>query len=78
MQLLTATNIAHNFEYPLFENINLSLNSGESMAIIGASGNGKSTLLHVLSSLLKPKSGTVKLFDKDIYKLNKKELVSIR
>jgi len=78
MQLLNAKNLAHNFEYPLFDEINLSLNSHESMAIIGASGSGKSTLLHILSSLLKPNNGSVELFGKDIYALNKDEMVNIR
>lgn len=78
MQLLKATNIAHTFEYPLFDDINLSLNAHESMAIIGASGSGKSTLLHILSSLLPPKSGQVELFGKDIYRLTKQELVDMR
>ena len=78
MQLLKATNIAHTFEYPLFDDINLSLNAHESMAIIGASGSGKSTLLHILSSLLSPKSGQVELFGKDIYSLTKQELVDMR
>lgn len=78
MQLLNATNLSHEFEYPLFKDIDISLNAHESMAIIGASGSGKSTLLHVLSSLLEPKSGTVELFDKNIYTLKKKELVQMR
>lgn len=78
MTLLNATNLAHDFEYPLFTDISLSLNAHESMAIIGASGSGKSTLLHILSSLLEPKSGSVELFDKDIYKLKKQELVDMR
>lgn len=78
MQLLNAKNLAHNFDYPLFDNINLSLDAHESMAIIGASGSGKSTLLHILSSLLKPKTGRVELLGKDIYSLNKQELVDIR
>lgn len=78
MTLLNATNLAHDFEYPLFTNINLSLNAHESMAIIGASGSGKSTLLHILSSLLEPKSGKVELFEKDIYTLNKQALVDMR
>jgi len=78
MTLLSATNLAHDFEYPLFNDINLRLDAHESMAIIGASGSGKSTLLHILSSLLKPKSGIVKLFDKDIYTLTKDSLVDMR
>lgn len=78
MQLLNATNLSHEFEYPLFKDINISLNAHESMAIIGASGSGKSTLLHALSSLLEPKSGCVELFDENVYTLNKKELVQMR
>ena len=78
MQLLNATNLSHEFEYPLFNDINIQLNSHESMAIIGVSGSGKSTLLHALSSLLEPKSGNVELFDKNIYALKKKELVQMR
>jgi putative ABC transport system ATP-binding protein len=78
MPLLHATDLAHSFDYPLFEGINLSLEAHESMAIIGTSGSGKSTLLHILSSLLEPNNGTVTLFDKDIYALKKKALVAIR
>lgn len=78
MQLLNATKLSHHYEYPLFEDIDLSLNTHESMAIIGASGSGKSTLLHVLSSLLQPRSGSVELFGRDIYALKKKELVQMR
>jgi len=78
MQLLNATNLSHDFEYPLFTDINLSLNAHESMAIIGASGSGKSTLLHILSSLLEPKEGSVELFDKNIYALKKDALVNMR
>jgi len=78
MTLLRATNLAHDFEYPLFTDINLDLKAHESMAIIGASGSGKSTLLHILSSLLEPRSGQVELFDKNIYTLNKQDLVDMR
>ncbi len=78
MELLNAKDIAHTFDYPLFDNINLRLNAHESMAIIGASGSGKSTLLHILSSLLRPNTGEVHLFGKDIYSLSKQELVDMR
>jgi len=78
MTLLKATSLSHHFDYPLFVDINLTLNAGESIAIVGVSGSGKSTLLHVLSSLLKPNSGNVELFGKDIYALDDKELVTLR
>lgn len=76
--LLKASNIEHNFDYPLFKNINLDIKEKESIAIIGSSGSGKSTLLNILSSLLKPTSGTVVFKNKDIYSLKQDRLLKIR
>ena len=78
MTLLNATSLSHAFDYPLFEDISLTLNAGESIAIVGVSGSGKSTLLHILSSLLRPNSGKVELFGNDIYTLNDSALVQLR
>ena len=44
----------------LFENLNMMVNAGERIAIIGPNGIGKTTLLRTLYGDLKPKSGTVK------------------
>ncbi len=76
--LLEAKNLTHEFDYKLFENINLSLQKKQSIAIIGVSGSGKSTLLNILSSLLKPKIGEIVFKNEDIYKLKKKKLLNIR
>jgi putative ABC transport system ATP-binding protein len=78
MTLLKATLLSHHFDYPLFEDLNITLNAGESIAIVGVSGSGKSTLMHILSSLLRPNSGNVELFGKDIYALEDKALVQLR
>ncbi len=78
MTLLNATSLSHAFDYPLFEDISLSLNAGESIAIVGVSGSGKSTLMHILSSLLRPLQGKVELFGNDIYTLDDKALVKLR
>ena len=43
----------------LFENLNMALASGEIIQVIGENGCGKSSLLRILSGLLKPTSGTV-------------------
>jgi putative ABC transport system ATP-binding protein len=76
--MLNAINLSQKFDYPLFDNINLTLNPQEKVAIIGSSGSGKSTLLNILSSFLTPDSGKVKILDKDIYKLSEKELIELR
>ncbi|MEA3523669.1 MAG: ABC transporter ATP-binding protein [Campylobacterota bacterium] len=78
MTLLQAKNLSHQFDYPLFNNINLSLESGKSIAIIGVSGSGKSTLLHILSTLLMPNKGEVVLLDCIMNRLKNRDLVAMR
>jgi putative ABC transport system ATP-binding protein len=77
-QLLSAHNISHSFDYKLFEDVSLELNTQESIAIIGMSGSGKSTLLHILSTLLTPQKGSVHLFQKDVQQLSTKELALMK
>jgi putative ABC transport system ATP-binding protein len=78
MNLLSAKNISHSFEYELFNDVNLTLNKKESIAIIGMSGSGKSTLLHILSTLLKPNEGEISIFNQNLYEMNKKDLAKIK
>ncbi len=76
--LIEAKNISHKFDYPLFSNINLTLQKQESIAIIGSSGCGKSTFLNILSTLLKPESGEIIYDKKKLYSLNDDKLLKIR
>ena len=78
MNLLSAKNLSHSFEYELFRDVSLNLEHGESIAIIGISGSGKSTLLHILSTLLTPDSGNVYLFGEDVSKMDAKKLSKIK
>ncbi len=78
MKLLEAYDISHHFDYQLFEDVSLTLNRGESIAIIGKSGSGKSTLLNIFSTLLRPDSGEVRLFGKSLEAMSQKELVAIK
>lgn len=70
--------ISHSFDYELFSNISLHVNEGEKIAITGESGSGKSSLLHILSSLLTPLHGKVEILQKDITKLKRDELDALR
>ncbi len=76
--LLDVRAVSHNFDYPLFQDINLSLQKGESIAIIGISGSGKSTLLNIFSTLLIPNKGEVYYNNKNIFNLSKNELLKMR
>lgn len=76
--ILQAKNISHQFDYPLFNHINLNLYAQQSIAIMGASGTGKSTLLNLLCTLLKPNEGEVIFNQKNIYAIKKEALLNIR
>ncbi|MDR3442777.1 MAG: ATP-binding cassette domain-containing protein [Legionella sp.] len=51
-------------------NINLTVEKGEILAIIGGSGSGKTTILRSLLMLLKPTAGTIKVFGQDLSHLD--------
>ncbi len=59
-------------------NVNIVIDKGEFVAIMGASGSGKSTLLNILGCLDKPSSGDYFLDGVHINKLNKNQLADIR
>lgn len=65
------------FEHTAIEHVNLSLQSGELVGLIGHTGSGKSTLIQHLNGLLKPTSGKVLFRGEDIWK-EKKFTQSIR
>lgn len=49
----------HADKEPLFQNINLTVNKGQRLALVGNNGSGKSTLLRILEGSLKASSGEV-------------------
>jgi len=62
----------------ILENIDLSLNSGEFIAIMGPSGSGKTTLLYILGCLERPTSGSYLLNGVNIIEASDDELSHIR
>ena len=57
--------------YTAVEKARLRIEHGEFVAIVGPTGCGKSTLLNVAAGLLKPASGTVRIFDSPLFGLNR-------
>lgn len=62
----------------VLKGIDFEVYPGEGIAIIGASGVGKSTLLHILGTLERPSMGTVLYEGKNVFKLALKELARFR
>jgi lipoprotein-releasing system ATP-binding protein len=58
--------------------LDLAVEQGEMVAIVGASGVGKSTLLHVLGGLDRPDSGAVRVGTVDVSQVGDAEIVSFR
>jgi lipoprotein-releasing system ATP-binding protein len=81
--VLIANNISRRFhEGPLdvtvLQNVDLSVNAGETLAIVGSSGSGKSTLLHVLGGLDEPSTGSVLLMGQPLAGLSAAALGDLR
>ena len=62
----------------LFENLNLTIQSGEMVAFVGQSGAGKSTLLHILGALDAPTAGTVYCSSTNVAQLSPREAAVFR
>ena len=63
---------------PVLEGLDLDVARGEMLAVVGASGVGKSTLLHVLGTLDRPEAGTVSVGGEDVFRLTEDRLRAFR
>ncbi len=62
----------------VLKGVDLTFSLGEKAAIVGASGVGKTTFLHILGTLDRPTAGKILYEGKDIYALNEKDLAFFR
>ena len=81
--LLEAHNVQKTFgslgqDLEVLRNINLTLEKGEMVALLGVSGTGKSTLLQILGSLDRPTSGTVTMTGVDLFALSQEKCAAFR
>ena len=60
------------------KDLDLEINQGDFIIIVGLSGAGKSTLLRTINNLVKPTNGTVYLEGKDVTNAKKRDLKNIR
>src|SRR5207245_7577764 len=69
-----------NAEVPVqvFENLNLEVERGEMLAVMGPSGIGKSTLLHLIGGLDRPDSGTIRVDDREVTSMSTDDLARFR
>jgi phospholipid/cholesterol/gamma-HCH transport system ATP-binding protein len=65
-------------DQPVFEDVSLHVTKGESIAIIGQSGCGKSVLLKHILKLIEPDDGKIEIDGNDLQKLNESELTALR
>ena len=78
-----ASTVTKEFDTPagplrILDGISAELERGQNMAIIGDSGSGKSTFLHIAGTLDSPSSGTVCLMGSDLTELNENQLAQFR
>lgn len=83
MSRLQVTNLAKSFptaagELSILEDVNLQLDGGQNLAVVGPSGSGKSTLLQIVGTLDSPTSGSVQLESVKPFELSALELSRFR
>lgn len=65
-------------DYEALKHVSLTIEDGETLAIIGGSGSGKSTLLRLLIGLIRPTSGEIYIGDQEVSHLSEREMKPIR
>ena len=71
---LTVSNLTKNFgDKQVLKGVDFVVNKGESVVILGGSGSGKSVLIKTIATLIEATSGSIKIDDVGVSRLNDKE-----
>src|ERR1700729_3789554 len=65
-------------EKPVLENISFAVHRGETRIILGPAGGGKSVLMKLANGLIRPDSGTIRIFGEDITRMRETDLFKLR
>ncbi len=71
--LLECRDLSVGYDGPVLEHVDLRVETGEIVALLGGSGSGKSTLLRAFTGLLPPLAGELRLFGEPLYELSADE-----
>ncbi|MDX9744944.1 MAG: ABC transporter ATP-binding protein [Syntrophales bacterium] len=75
---LTKTFIKDGNRIEVLRGVDLKIAKGDSLAVLGVSGTGKSTLIHILGTLDRPTSGGLFIDDFDVFRWSERELAEFR
>jgi len=78
LENISKTYVSGDLPIGILKNVNFSISKGEKIAVVGASGIGKSTLLHILGTLEHPDSGRLFFHGEDILSLSDERQAKIR
>jgi phospholipid/cholesterol/gamma-HCH transport system ATP-binding protein len=77
--VIAIQNLSKSFDgNPVLTGVDLTVNKGENVVVLGRSGSGKSVLIKLVAGLLKPDGGTINVLGRNISVLKRKELQGLR